>query len=199
MEVKPLSVSNALKNYIRIDMMKHCNNIFLRGLKPADIEYLARYSDDTDLPFSQPFQSFFEQETIQNPPATPWDNSLPEASVIGFAIMEDEHLVGQIHLSAVNLEASSCSITMGIAKKGDRNRGLGSCALIMALRYSFVSLGLNQVSAHTLSPNESAKQCLKNTGFKEVGVEKNVFSTKREFIHRHHFIINRQDFLTRYP
>ena len=178
-------------------MMKHCNNIFLRALKPADIEYLARYSDDADFPFSQ---SLPEQgDPITRPPANPWEDSLSQDSVIGFAIMEDERLVGQIHLSAVNLKASSCSITMGIAKKDDRNRGLGSCALIMALRYAFVSLGLNQVSAHTLSPNESAKQCLKNTGFKEVGVEKNVFPTKRGFIHRHHFIINRQDFLTRSP
>ena len=174
-------------------MMKNCNSIFLRALKSADIEYLARYSEDTDFPSSQ---SLPRQETIQKPPSNPWSDSLSHASVIGFAIMEDERLVGQIHLSAVSLKTSSCSITMGIAQKDDRNRGLGSCALIMALRYAFVSLGLNQVSAHTLSSNESAKQCLKNTGFKEAGVEKNVFPSKRGFIHRHHFIINRQEFLT---
>lgn len=176
-------------------MMKNCNNIFLRALKPADIEYLARYSDDTDFPFSQ---SLFEQEPIPKPPSNPWTDSLAQASLIGFAIMEEERLVGQIHLSAISFQTRSSNITMGIAQKDDRNRGLGSCALILALRYAFTTLGLDQVSAHTLSSNESAKQCLKKTGFKEAGVEKNVFPSKRGFIHRHHFIISRQEFLTRH-
>ena len=176
--------------------MKNCNNIFLRALKSLDIEDLARYSDDTDFPFSQ---SLPLQETLTKPPSSPLQGPIATDFIIGFAIMEGDRLIGHIHLSAINLDNSSCNITMGIARKDDRNRGIGSCALTMALRYAFVSLGLNQVVTDTLSSNESARRCLKKVGFQETGIEKNVFPAKRGFIHRHHFIISSHDFLSRYP
>src|SRR5690606_40311315 len=49
-----------------------------------------------------------------------------------------------------------CTVTMGIAAKANRHRGIGTCALIMGLRYAFYSLGLQKVTTDTLSTDRKS-------------------------------------------
>lgn len=176
-------------------MEKICATICLRALKAADISTLDRISDGTDFRFTNALPS----DGSMAPPASPLDHPLTPETVIGFAIMEESRLVGQVVLATIDLNRGSCTMTMGIAQKSDRSRGIGSCALIMALRYAFLSLGMQQVLIDTLSSNLAARHCLEKVGFSPSGIEKNVFPSEKGFVDRHHYVMTGPRFMALYP
>ncbi|KAF5062321.1 Acetyltransferase (GNAT) domain protein [anaerobic digester metagenome] len=175
-------------------MTTNCDSIYLRALKPSDLEQLEQLSEETTFPFravplskiSEPLSGFSgpdQSASVQS-----------DETLLSFAIMKHDHLVGQLTMWGIDFLKGHCTVTMGIAAKANRHRGIGTCALIMGLRYAFYSLGLQKVTTDTLSTNQAARRCLNKVGFIQTGTEQRVFPLDKDFIDRLHYQMQRSDF-----
>lgn len=84
-----------------------------------------------------------------------------------FAVMLDGEPIGEVVLKNIDHTGSHC--TMGISMRSDefKNKGYGTQAEILAVRYAFDELGLNTVFADTLIHNDRSQHVLKKVGFTE--------------------------------
>lgn len=165
-------------------------DVYLRALRPADLIHLDAASEGTDYPFI----SGLPGEELSLPPGSPLDQTAGGHGLIGFAIIAGGVLAGQITLTGIDHQKSHCTVTMGIARRIHRSQGIGTRALIMALRYAFHSLGLASVSTDTLSSNAAAIRCLEKTGFLPTGVQKRILPDANGFVDRLHYAITRERF-----
>lgn len=166
------------------------SDVYLRALRPADLILLDAASEGTDYPFL----SGLRGQELGLPPGSPLDQTVGSPGLISFAIIAADVLAGQITLTGIDHQKSHCTVTMGIARHSQRSQGIGTRALIMALRYAFHSLGLASVSTDTLSSNFAAIRCLEKTGFLPTGIEKRVLPNGSGFVDRLHFAISREHF-----
>ena len=162
-------------------------HIYLRALRPGDGEELDGNSDTA-------FR-FTSGDAPPIPDVTrleyPGNGSIAQFS---FAVIAGHRLVGEVIFSGIDLSGRQCRLTMGIARKSDRNQGIGSRALHLALTYAFYSLGMEKVTADTTDQNPPAIAILINSGFRLNGSEPG-FQTYTRVQFRHlHYTITLDDF-----
>ena len=86
---------------------------------------------------------------------------------IYMAIMLDEEPIGEVVLKHIDHQRQCC--TLGIHLKNDRfkNKGYGTRAEILTLRYAFHELGMETVYADAIHKNKRSQHVLKKVGFIE--------------------------------
>ena len=88
---------------------------------------------------------------------------------IYFAIMLDQKPIGEVILKNIDQERKQC--TLGISMQSDtyKNKGYGTQAEKLTLRYAFTELGMNKVLADALVTNTRSQHVLEKVGFTEIG------------------------------
>lgn len=87
---------------------------------------------------------------------------------IYWAIMLDDDPIGELVLKDIDPVQMHC--TMGISMRSDdfKNKGYGTTAEILALKYAFNKLGMETVFADALKKNKRSQHVLKKVGFVEM-------------------------------
>ncbi len=86
--------------------------------------------------------------------------------------LADGNVIGDVALQDIDWKNRSCSLGLGITKMEYRNRGYGTEAVQVILRYGFGNLGLERITANTLEQNLGAQRALEKTGFVLEGRER---------------------------
>ena len=86
-----------------------------------------------------------------------------------FLIMLGERPVGEIILKRIDWEKRSCSLSIHMANDSVKNRGYGTRAERLALRYAFNELDLLSVDADAVRKNRRSQHVLEKVGFRWVG------------------------------
>lgn len=88
-------------------------------------------------------------------------------SRVYLAIMLENDPIGEIIFKDIDIERKCC--TMGVHMQNDsvKNKGYGTCAEILALRYAFGEMNLNTVFADGIHKNKRSQHVLKKVGFLE--------------------------------
>ena len=86
---------------------------------------------------------------------------------IHLAVMLEDAPIGEVILKKIHREQKHC--TLGISMQCDRykDRGYGTRAEILALRYAFGTLGMDTVYADALLGNRRSRHVLEKVGFRE--------------------------------
>lgn len=86
---------------------------------------------------------------------------------IHLAIMLKDEAIGELILKNIDYEERRCAF--GICMKNDsyKNKGYGTQAENLMLRYAFNELGMNTVFADALLKNRRSQHVLKKVGFQE--------------------------------
>lgn len=166
-------------------MQQNKPNITLRPLTTSDGDYLDSVSDERSFHYTK--QS--PDAPLVHPTVLEWDSPIRRIDRISFAILADDQLVGEVSLTGIDLDERIATITMGIAVQANRNQTIGSTALAQVLTYAFYSLGLNQLTAATLSTNLPAINCLEKGGFKLTGTERYALQMGNLQMDRLHYTI----------
>jgi RimJ/RimL family protein N-acetyltransferase len=98
---------------------------------------------------------------------------------IDFAIrtLIDPVTIGYADLEIINPANQDCFLGIGIGRRDYWNKGYGTDAMRVLLRYTFEVLNLHRVSLNVFEYNERAIRCYRKVGFVEEG-------RQREFLHR---------------
>jgi len=141
----------------------------MRPATAADIEprYTLGAEPDENLRLYgvQPYGAAFGHEDAER-----WVNTLaqhPHAWVI-----EGSSLLGSIRLDRVDLVDRRASLAIGLLRREDQGRGLGTEAVRRVLTYGFDELGLHRVSLRVLADNSRAIRSYEKCGFQVEGRER---------------------------
>ncbi|MEW5938062.1 MAG: GNAT family protein [Chloroflexota bacterium] len=89
----------------------------------------------------------------------------------GFAIriLADDRLVGEVGLGYARFNRHEAFVGIGLGEREDWNKGYGSEAMRLILRFAFLELGLNRVTLSVFDYNPRAKRAYEKAGFREEG------------------------------
>lgn len=90
-------------------------------------------------------------------------------SFVPFAVVVDDELVGSVNLWGVDLHNRRAHLGISIGPE-HRNRGYGTDACRVLLRYAFVDRGLHRVQLEVLAGNAAARAAYEKAGFVVDGV-----------------------------
>ena len=171
-------------------MVNNQEKITLRPLRQVDGDYLDQISDEASFHFTREASPPLPQGAFP----LLWDAPQRRIERLSFAIWANEKLVGEISLWGIDLDARTAQVTMGIAEKSNRSRGIGGQALHALLTYSFYSLGLDKITAETISVNLPAIRSLEKGGFRMTGIERCAVQIANLRVDRLHFAITAEEF-----
>ena len=86
-----------------------------------------------------------------------------------FAIMCGEKAVGEVKLWNIDREARECVLGIHLQNDAVKNRGIGTRAERLALRYAFDELGMEAVKADAVLKNARSQHVLEKVGFELIG------------------------------
>lgn len=87
-------------------------------------------------------------------------------------IIDGPSLLGSIRLDRVDLVDRRASLAIGLLRREDQGRGLGTEAIRRVLAYGFDELGLHRVSLRVLASNMRAIRSYEKCGFRVEGRER---------------------------
>jgi len=113
-----------------------------------------------------------------------------------FAIIDKNtnKLLGNGGFNNINHINKTAEVGLFIGEEEDRNKGLGTEALRLLVKYGFEYLNLNNIMLRVYSFNERAIKCYTKTGFKEFGRRHNTTIIKNVTYDEIYMEILREDY-----
>lgn len=154
----------------------------LREVEPEDLAQLAQWWND-------PRWAVLQQRIIKPRPSqsvmemlASWSVNKPHSGDAGFSIFDcqDGRLIGHITLSGGSLphRAAELAIMLG----GDQvNRGYGTRAIGLMLKYGFAEMGLNRIGLRVAAYNTRAVHAYEKAGFILEGREREIYFHQGRF------------------
>lgn len=138
----------------------------LTAKRDGDTEIIAKWDEDpeylrnvdTDIARPRPQQSF----EAEGDPS-------PNSFYFRLRTIEDDRLVGFIVIHSIEWNNRTGMLAIGIGDAKDRNKGYGSDALKLILRYAFHELNLNRVGLDVIEYNGGAIRAYQKAGFQIEG------------------------------
>jgi RimJ/RimL family protein N-acetyltransferase len=146
--------------------------VYLRSLEPTDVDNLIIWHNDPEVTSSLGGNTFFVSKLRE----IEWlkDASLNDKTNIRLAIClkEDNKYIGNINLTSVNWINRSAEYSIMLGDKIEWNKGYGSEATQLILKYAFEELNLNRVYLTVRTDNIAAIKMYKKSGFNEEGIQR---------------------------
>lgn len=92
-------------------------------------------------------------------------DSLQTPERVVFAVMLDEAPIGEVQLKRINRERNDCTLSIHLQNDAVKNRGFGTQAERLAVRYAFDVLKLDAVNADAVLKNTRSQHVLEKAGF----------------------------------
>lgn len=149
------------------------NSIFLRALEPEDLEFIYTIENDESIwnvsNTQTPYSRFLIKQYLENA-----HQDIYEAKQLRLAICNNNtnEAIGLIDLFDFDPSNNRAGIGIIIHQPENRENGMGSEALQLLIKYSFIFLQLNQLYANISTENEISKALFTKFGFQLIGVKK---------------------------
>lgn len=111
-----------------------------------------------------------------------------------FAILSEGHLVGEVVLSNVDPLNKSASFRIAVWYAENRNRGYGSEATELVVRFGFECLGLNRIELEVFAFNPRARYVYERAGFVHEGVRRQALFWEGQWVDSEMMAVLRTDF-----
>ncbi|MEZ4786847.1 MAG: GNAT family protein [Flavobacterium haoranii] len=148
-------------------------NIFLRALEPEDLEFIYLIENDESIwevsHTQTPYSKFLIRQYLENA-----HQDIYEAKQLRLAICKKDtfQAIGLIDLFDYDPQNSRAGIGILIHTESYKNKGIGTEALDLLIKYSFSNLQLHQLYANISTDNEASLQLFTKFGFQKIGVKK---------------------------
>ena len=142
--------------------------IYLRPLEKSDAPVLQPYINDPEvtrtLTIHRPVNLELELEFIER--AAKGEKDI----ILGIAIKVDDKLIGATGLHGLDFKDRKAELGISIGAKEEWNKGYGTEALRLMVRYGFLTLNLNRVFLRVFEHNARAMHVYQSIGFRKEGL-----------------------------
>ena len=99
------------------------------------------------------------------------EKDIEKEDLFSFAIrtLADDRLVGEVGLGYARWNRTESFVGIGIGDRDDWNKGYGTDAMRLVLRFAFLELNLNRVSLSVFEYNPRAMRAYEKAGFRMEG------------------------------
>lgn len=149
------------------------NTVYLRALEPEDLEFVYAIENDESIwemsNTQTPYSRFLIRQYLENA-----QQDIYEAKQLRLAICKNENdeVLGLIDLFDFDPRNQRAGVGIVIRNQKDRNKGIGSEALALLIKYSFTQLQLHQLYANIGAENAASINLFTNFGFQCIGMKK---------------------------
>lgn len=147
-------------------------NIYLRALEPLDLEFLYELENNPEIweisGTVTPYSKQVLRKYLENAHRDIYDVKQLRLCICD----KDNKLLGLIDLFDFDPKNRRAGLGIVILKSGDRNKGVGSEAILLLCEYAFETLALHQLFANVTEDNDASLHLFKKLGFEQVGVKK---------------------------
>ena len=164
-------------------------NIYLRALEPADLDFLYSVENDEVLwevsNTTTPFSKYILQQYLDNS-----HRDIYEVKQLRLVICKknDQKPLGLIDLFDFDPKNHRVGVGLVIYSEVDKRRGFASEALQLVCDYAFKNLNVHQIFAGITFDNEGSIKLFENVGFERGGIKKDwIFSAgnyKNEYFYQ---------------
>ncbi|NJB70549.1 diamine N-acetyltransferase [Saonia flava] len=148
---------------------KHIN---LRALEPTDLDFLYQLENNPSLweisGTSAPYSKHVLQLYLDNA-----HRDIYDVKQLRLCICNDDKVLGLIDLFDFDPKNLRAGMGIVILEENDRDKGVGTEAILLLCDYAFSVLNLKQVYVNVLEENSVSLSLFKKLGFEQVGVKKN--------------------------
>lgn len=116
-----------------------------------------------------------------------------------FAIRFEDHLAGLLHLDDVDTINGHAEIGIALTDPSMRGRGIAAQAINVMLRYAFLELGLERITARIIDGNEPSKKLFTGLGFVHEGVMRHFVLRGGKYLSMHIYGLIRSDWQSLLP
>src|SRR5258708_5843729 len=148
--------------------MYSTDKIVLKQILSADSDKLFEWINDPDLVH---FNAGFNP--VDDISHSEWFDAIRKNNLVRiFSIRKagTNELIGTCQLHSINLVHRVAELQIRIGETKELDKGLGTDAVNLLLKFGFNELGLNRVFLHVFDTNERAIKVYKKAGMKEEGV-----------------------------
>ena len=154
------------------------NTIYLRALEPNDLDFLYFLENSTELweisGTTTPYSKFVLEQYLENAHRDIYDVKQLRLCI---CTKEDDKAIGLIDLFDFDPKNHRAGVGLVILKEEERNKGVGSEAVLLVSDYVFSVLELRQLFANVVEDNRASVHLFEKLGFEKVGVKKDwIFS-----------------------
>ncbi len=115
--------------------------------------------------------SSFEEYSYDEKAVDRYYDLRQDPSRIMFAIMLNGRPIGALDLKKIDREKKECTLSIHLQNDDVKNKGYGTEAERLALKYAFERLGMDAVNADTIMKNERSQHVLEKIGFQFIREE----------------------------
>lgn len=94
-----------------------------------------------------------------------FDMRSKEEGSIAFAVMLHNKVIGEIGLRHIDVEKKECELSIHLQNDSVKNKGYGTQAEQLAIRYAFDYLGMERILADSITKNTRSQHVLEKLGF----------------------------------
>lgn len=149
------------------------DTIYLRALEPEDLEFVYGMENDQSIwevsNTNTPYSRFLIRQYLENA-----QQDIYEAKQLRLAICQDQDFpaIGLIDLFEFDPRNNRAGIGIVIQKDENKRQNIGSEALELLIKYSFLNLNLHQLYANISTKNEASIALFTKFGFEKIGIKK---------------------------
>lgn len=149
------------------------NNVYLRPLEPTDLNFAYEMENDESVweasHTNTPFSRFVIKKYLENA-----DQDIYTTKQLRLVICstETKKSLGFIDIFEFDPYSHRAGIGIIIKDSGNRNKGIGSDALELVIKYSFHHLNLHQLYVNISTDNEASLSLFTKYGFVLIGTKK---------------------------
>ncbi len=147
-------------------------HIYLRALEPEDLDFIYEIENDEsiwELSNTQtPYSKFLIKQYLDHS-----HKDIYEVKQLRLVISsKDDNALGMIDLFDFDFKNKRAGIGILVKNEKERNKGIGTEALMLLVNYSFKRLNLHQLYCHISENNKASISLFTKQGFKKVGLKK---------------------------
>jgi RimJ/RimL family protein N-acetyltransferase len=158
-------------------------NIILRGLELNDVDELMKYWNAPD------HRQFLLNKTPQSrEEEIEWIKygwkvrSEGKGYIFAIVFKEKNLYIGHLELDMKDQTSRRGSLGIAIFNKNYWNKGLGTEAMKLIVKYAFTTLNLHSVELEFYAGHPQARRCYEKVGFKEVGKLREAYFNNGKYI-----------------
>ena len=172
------------------------DSIYFRPIELEDEPMLRQWINDPDnwtyLCHRPPLNACRERDWIEQQGKSPTDYCF------GVVTEAESRLIGTVGLHGIDPICHKTSLGICIGDTDRQNKGYGTAAVSLAVRFGFEELNLNRIGLHVFSGNERAVRAYEKAGFVREGCLRQGYFRKGRFEDVYVYSILREEYDARH-
>lgn len=165
--------------------------IYFSPIEPEDEPLVRRFINDPGN-----WQGLMHRGPVNSCREREWVESLgrdEKDCVFGIVIREGDRLIGVTGLHNIHAVNRSASFGINIGDRTFQNKGYGTEATLLCLRYGFEELNLNRIALSVFSNNPRAIRCYQKAGFVQEGCLRQAVFRNGRYENEYRFAVLREE------